>query len=106
VNSEAPLYRKRSFVGVGNMRKFGLICVIVACSALVRPALAQQAGGFAIEAPGIDNFAGLAIGAVPDYSGSDDYTFGIAPLLPASAWKKRTVFKGDRDRSVGEPGRQ
>jgi outer membrane protein len=44
-----------------------------------RPALAQQSLDIAVELPGVRNFFGAAIGAAPDYVGSDDYTVGIAP---------------------------
>lgn len=43
------------------------------------PLHAQQAGGIAIDIPGVRNYAALGVGAVPDYIGSDDYTVGIAP---------------------------
>jgi len=43
------------------------------------PGHAQQALDLGIEAPGVRNFVGGAVGAVPDYVGSDDYTVGIAP---------------------------
>lgn len=45
-----------------------------------QPALAQQAGGFALEVPDVDNYVGGAVGAIPDYMGSDDYTVGAAPV--------------------------
>lgn len=35
-------------------------------------------------APGLGNFASLVVGTVPDYEGSDDYTFGVAPLARMS----------------------
>jgi outer membrane protein len=40
---------------------------------------AQQAGGFVIEIPEVRNYAALAVGSLPDYMGSDEYTVGIAP---------------------------
>lgn len=43
------------------------------------PASAQQSLDIAVELPGVRNFFGAAIGAAPDYLGSDDYTVGIAP---------------------------
>ena len=42
------------------------------------PAFAQTTGS-AIEVPGVRNFVAGAVGFVPDYVGSDDYTFGAAP---------------------------
>jgi outer membrane protein len=44
-----------------------------------QPALAQQAGGFALEVPEVQNYVAAAVGAIPDYLGSDDYTVGAAP---------------------------
>ena len=40
---------------------------------------AQTGGGVAIELPDIRNYVGIAVGVVPDYPGSNDYTAGIAP---------------------------
>lgn len=42
-------------------------------------ASAQQAGGFVPEIPHIDNYVAGAVGVLPDYVGSDDYTWGVAP---------------------------
>ncbi len=44
----------------------------------ITPAIAQRSG-LAIEVPDIRNFAGLGVGLVPDYFGSDEYTLGVAP---------------------------
>ena len=59
-----------------------LIAVIFAATfgAIQTEAVAQQAGGFAVEVPDVSNFVGGAIGIVPDYSGSDEYTARIAPV--------------------------
>ena len=58
-------------------------------SFLGQPAFAQTTD-FAIEVPGVRNFVAAAVGVVPDYLGSDDYTFGAAPA---------GVFRfGDTDR--------
>jgi hypothetical protein len=43
------------------------------------PAVAQTGGGLVIEVLELRNYVGFAIGALPDYMGSDDYTIGIAP---------------------------
>jgi outer membrane protein len=60
------------------------------CS-MAPPAFAQTTGA-AIEVPGVRNFVAAAVGVVPDYLGSDDYTVGIAPA---------GVFRfGDTDRYV------
>jgi outer membrane protein len=37
-------------------------------------------GGLELDGFGVRSFAGLAVGAIPDYEGSDDYTVGVAPL--------------------------
>ena len=44
-----------------------------------QPARAQQAGGLVFELPEVRNYVALAVGAVPDYMGSNEYTVGIAP---------------------------
>lgn len=44
-----------------------------------RSSLAQQAGGLTIELPDIRNFVALGVGVLPDYTGSDNYTAGVAP---------------------------
>lgn len=67
------------------MRRLPIKCVIGAATAttllsLSPDAWGQQALDFALEVPGVRNFAGFGIGAVPDYLGSDDYTIGIAPI--------------------------
>lgn len=46
---------------------------------LSQPARAQQAGGVVIDLPEVRSYVALAIGVIPDYMGSDDYTAGIAP---------------------------
>jgi len=51
-----------------------------------------QTTGSAIEVPGVRNFAAAAVGMVPDYLGSDDYTIGIAPA--------GVIRFGDTDRYV------
>ncbi len=42
-------------------------------------AQAQQTGGVVFELPEIRNYVAGAVGVVPDYLGSDDYTLGGAP---------------------------
>ncbi len=42
-------------------------------------AQAQQTGGVVFELPEIRYCVAVAAGVVPDYMGSDDYTFGAAP---------------------------
>ena len=62
-------------------RKFGVLAsfTYVICGFLITPGYAQRGGVIDIEIPKVRNYVGLAIGAVPDYMGSDDYTGGIAP---------------------------
>lgn len=52
---------------------------LITLAALPLPAQAQTGGGVALELPDIRNYVGLAVGLVPDYPGSNDYTAGIAP---------------------------
>ena len=59
-----------------------LLCSAIAAALVIfsagRPAVAQTTGS-AIEVPGVRNFVAAAVGVVPDYLGSDDYTVGAAP---------------------------
>ncbi len=55
------------------------------------PTFAQTTGS-AFEVPGVRNFVAVAVGVVPDYLGSDDYTFGAAPA--------GVIRFGDTDRYV------
>lgn len=66
------------------------LAAIVSVSLLSSASRAQNAGGLAIEVPDIDNFVGGAVGFVPDYVGSDDYTIGIAPVA------RIQIGKGER----------
>ena len=59
---------------------FAVVLTAVAISAgLGQRAHAQQAGGVVFELPEIRNYVAVAAGVVPDYLGSNDYTFGGAP---------------------------
>ena len=59
---------------------FAVVLTAVALSAgLGQRAHAQQAGGVVFELPEIRNYVAVAVGVVPDYMGSDDYTVGAAP---------------------------
>ncbi len=53
---------------------------------------AQQAGGFVVDLPDVDNFFALGIGVLPDYEGSDDFTIGIGPAALLKPW--------DNERSI------
>jgi outer membrane protein len=60
--------------------KFAVVLTAVAIFAgFGQRAQAQQAGGVVFELPEIRNYVAGAVGIVPDYMGSDDYTFGGAP---------------------------
>ena len=56
-----------------------VFAAVVIFSVIVPRANAQQAGGIVFELPEIRNYVAAAIGVVPDYMGSDDYTIGGAP---------------------------
>jgi outer membrane protein len=67
---------------MGVLRR-SFLALFLATGALVAaapPALAQQAGGVAVELPEVRNFVGLGAGILPDYTGSNDYTAGAAPV--------------------------
>jgi outer membrane protein len=72
-----------------------LLCSAIAAALVIfsagRPAVAQTTGG-AIEVPGVRNFVAAAVGVVPDYLGSNDYTIGAAPA--------GVIKFGDSDRYV------
>jgi hypothetical protein len=70
--------------GLNRMRRityiFAIVFTAAALSASLGPrAQAQQAGGMVFELPEVRNYVAGAIGIVPDYFGSDDYTAGGAP---------------------------
>jgi outer membrane protein len=48
-------------------------------TAASQKAQAQQAGGIVVELPQVRNYIALGVGALPDYIGSNEYTFGVAP---------------------------
>ncbi len=59
---------------------FAVVLTAVALSAgLGQRAHAKQAGGVVFELPEIRNYVAVAVGVVPDYMGSDEYTVGAAP---------------------------
>jgi outer membrane protein len=65
------------------MRRITQFAVVLTAVAIFagfgQRAQAQQAGGIVFELPEIRNYVAGAVGIVPDYMGSDDYTFGGAP---------------------------
>jgi outer membrane protein len=54
------------------------VAIALAICSAGRPSVAQTIGD-AFEVPGVENFVAVAVGMVPDYMGSDDYTFAAAP---------------------------
>jgi len=56
----------------------GIATFALLVTVMVRPAFGQ-ATGFSIELPEVRNYVAVAVGAVPDYMGSDDYMGGVAP---------------------------
>lgn len=56
-----------------------VLTAVVLAAGLGQRAQAQQAGGVVFELPEIRNYVAVAVGVVPDYMGSDDYTVGGAP---------------------------
>ncbi|MDR2549937.1 MAG: MipA/OmpV family protein [Desulfobulbus sp.] len=59
---------------------------VLACGAagavLLAPAHQAGAGGMLeLEMDTVPTIIGVAVGALPDYRGSDDYTFGFAPMI-------------------------
>ena len=58
---------------------FYLFSTILVIGLYVDRASAQDL--FAPEVPGLDKLVGAVVAGVPDYEGSDDYTFALAPLI-------------------------
>jgi MipA family protein len=54
--------------------------IVTLSTASVNSAFAQSAGLIPVDLE-VPHVAGAAIGFLPDYEGSDDYTFGIAPVF-------------------------
>ena len=77
--------RRLKYLGAGanQIRQITYVTVQFVAFALFtgvsQPTRAQQAGGVVFELPEIRNYVALAVGVVPDYLGSDDYTGGGAP---------------------------
>jgi MipA family protein len=61
---------------MSRVRAFAAAAVM---SVLGLPAAAQQALDFEFVGADVRNFVSLALGVVPDYTGSDDYVIGVAP---------------------------
>ena len=70
-----------------------IVCAAALQSSLSpRPAAAQQALELPSPPTEQPNFAGLAIGAVPDYIGSSDYIVGPAPMARIGWGGERNLF--------------
>lgn len=69
---------------------FGLFVMVLAATfGTTNRAAAQQS--FSVESSGLPNLVGVGIGLVPDYEGSNDYTFGVAPVARYGFWGERYV---------------
>jgi len=61
------------------VRALILVAAIVGSAAPLNPA---NAGGFIdLNFENVPTIIGLGVGILPDYSGSDDYTYGVAPFF-------------------------
>jgi len=60
-------------------RPFAAVAMFLLLGPGATPLLHAQTGGFVIDLPEVRNYVALAVGVVPDYIGSDDYTGGVAP---------------------------
>ncbi len=72
------------------MRSLGKISALLGCLLVATvsfQASAQRSGGFVVDIPDVDNFVVGALGIVPDYMGSDEYTVGIAPAALLKPWE-------------------
>jgi outer membrane protein len=58
-----------------------LAMALAGAAALLPNTPAKAAGALDLDLENVPNVFGVAVGAVPDYRGSDDYTFGIAPIF-------------------------
>ncbi len=57
------------------------LTAFLSASASLLPWKAEAAGMLELELDNVPTVFGLAVGALPDYRGSDDYTFGFAPMF-------------------------
>lgn len=65
-----------------NQIKYTTMAALLAASAVLTPcSKASAAGMLELDLENVPTVFGLAVGALPDYRGSDDYTFGFAPMF-------------------------
>lgn len=58
----------------------GAVCLGVAFCTAMSPGPARADADYVFALPYyLPNLAGIGVGYLPDYIGSDDYTFGVAP---------------------------
>jgi len=63
----------------GNRKKCWGAAALVSILAILPCSKASAAGVLDLNMENMPNVIGLGVGAVPDYRGSDDYTWGVAP---------------------------
>jgi len=63
------------------IKPMALAMALAGAAALLPSTPVQAAGALDLDMENVPNVFGVAVGAVPDYRGSDDYTFGIAPIF-------------------------
>lgn len=57
------------------------MALVAGASACLAQAPAGAAGMLELEMENVSTVLGMAVGSLPDYRGSDDYTFGFAPIF-------------------------
>jgi outer membrane protein len=63
------------------IKPMALAMALAGAAALLPSTPVQAAGALELDMEGIPNIFGVGVGTVPDYRGSDDYTFGVAPFF-------------------------
>lgn len=63
------------------IKRTAMAALLAASAALAPCSQASAAGMLELELENVPTVFGLAVGMVPDYRGSDDYTFGFAPIF-------------------------
>jgi len=63
------------------IKPMALAMALAGAAALLPSTPVQAAGALELDMEGTPNVFGVGVGAVPDYRGSDDYTFGVAPFF-------------------------
>lgn len=71
---------------IKKIKPMALVMALAGTMTLLPNAPAKAAGSLELDLE-VPTVIGLAVGAVPDYQGSDDYTFGVAPIF-------RYTFRG------------